>query len=218
MRRSSRLRPERSHGDESLFERIRAAAASLFERLGGEPPRQALPLDRARGQLGPVVPYHERRQQLRRYRARRDSSYALVFIVILLVLVIGIFYGLSWALSGLSPGARATPTVAVPVVPATTPSPSPPALPTAGLGQPAPSPSPQPSGSEAGPAGAPAQAGSSPTPSARRTYVVQRGDSPASVAAQFGITAAQLMQANGITDARSLQIGQRLVIPDPPAR
>jgi hypothetical protein len=213
MQRPGRRQPDPRDDDTGFFDRIKAAASGLFERLRGEPPRQAMPLERARGQVGPVVPYHERRQQLRRHRARRDSSYALVFIVILLVLVIGIFYGLSWALSGLgfgSSGARATPTaVAPPVAVGPSPSPSPVALPPAGPGLPQPSPSPGPGG-EPGTAG-PAQPGSSPTTG--QTYVVKAGDSPASIAAQFGITAQQLMQANGITDPRSLQVGQRLNIP-----
>jgi len=45
---------------------------------------------------------------------------------------------------------------------------------------------------------------------------VQAGDNPGSIAAKFGITAAALMAANGITDPRSLHVGQRLVIPLPP--
>ncbi len=45
------------------------------------------------------------------------------------------------------------------------------------------------------------------------TYTVQEGDSPASIAAQYGITADELMTANGITDPASLQVGQVLTIP-----
>ena len=48
-------------------------------------------------------------------------------------------------------------------------------------------------------------------------YIVQAGDTPGSIAAKFGITAQQLMAANGITDARTLRTGQRLVIPLPQA-
>jgi hypothetical protein len=209
MQRPGRRQPGPRDDDTSLFERLKAGAAALLERLGGEPPRQALPLDRARGQVGPVVPYHERRQQLRRHRARRDSSYALVFIVILLVLVIGIFYGLSWALSGLSfgsGGARPTPTAVPQAAVDPPPSPSPLALPPAGSGLAKPSPSPG-TGAEPGAA----QPASSPTTG--QTYVVKPGDTPGSIAAQFGITAQQLMQANGITDPRALQVGQRLNIP-----
>jgi LysM repeat protein len=45
------------------------------------------------------------------------------------------------------------------------------------------------------------------------TYTVQDGDNPASIAAQFGITAEELMDANGITDPTSLLVGQVLTIP-----
>lgn len=45
------------------------------------------------------------------------------------------------------------------------------------------------------------------------TYTVQEGDSPASIAAQFGITPEALMEANGITDPTSLLVGQELTIP-----
>src|SRR5205085_7048477 len=135
--------------DETLLERLRSSASRLFGRLGSDAPQQALPLSRYRGQTGPVVPYHERRQLLLRSRRRQHSSYALVFIVVLLVLVVGIFYGLTWALGGLSlgGGSRAAPTApAKATVPAIAPSPALPAsvLATAGPGGTSPSPSPLP--------------------------------------------------------------------------
>jgi len=46
-------------------------------------------------------------------------------------------------------------------------------------------------------------------------YVVQEGDIPETIAAQFGITAEELMAANGITDPTSLNIGDELIIPQP---
>lgn len=54
-----------------------------------------------------------------------------------------------------------------------------------------------------------------PTPATEEqtTYTVQEGDIPETIAAQFGITAEELMAANGITDPTSLDIGQELVIP-----
>jgi LysM repeat protein len=56
-----------------------------------------------------------------------------------------------------------------------------------------------------------------PEPPAEGTvYIVQAGDIPETIAAQFGITADALMAANGITDPTSLQIGQELIIPSPP--
>lgn len=53
-----------------------------------------------------------------------------------------------------------------------------------------------------------------PTPApARVTYRLAAGDNPSSVAARFGISTAELLRANNITNPSSLQIGQELVIP-----
>ena len=41
-------------------------------------------------------------------------------------------------------------------------------------------------------------------------YTVQQGDFPATIARQFGMTSAELLALNGITDPRRLQVGQRL--------
>ncbi len=46
-------------------------------------------------------------------------------------------------------------------------------------------------------------------------YIVQEGDIPVTIAEQFGITVQELLDANGITDPTSLQIGQELIIPSP---
>jgi LysM repeat protein len=46
-----------------------------------------------------------------------------------------------------------------------------------------------------------------------RTYVVQQGDTLASIAQQFGTTVAVIRSANGIDDPNSILIGQVLVIP-----
>jgi LysM repeat protein len=54
-----------------------------------------------------------------------------------------------------------------------------------------------------------------PTPSAEGVYIVQEGDYPGSIAEQFGISAEELMEANGITDPTSLMVGQELIIPTP---
>jgi LysM repeat protein len=51
-------------------------------------------------------------------------------------------------------------------------------------------------------------------PIGEQTYEVQSGDSPSSIAAQFGITVGELMAANGISDPTSLVAGQVLTIPD----
>lgn len=53
-------------------------------------------------------------------------------------------------------------------------------------------------------------------PAEGQVYIVQEGDIPETIAAQFGITADALMAANGITDPTSLYIGQELIIPPPP--
>ncbi|MEX2225210.1 MAG: LysM peptidoglycan-binding domain-containing protein [Dehalococcoidia bacterium] len=53
-----------------------------------------------------------------------------------------------------------------------------------------------------------------PTPSSiGQTYVVQSGDIPETIAAQFGITTAQLLAANPGVNPNSLQVGQVLIIP-----
>jgi LysM repeat protein len=45
------------------------------------------------------------------------------------------------------------------------------------------------------------------------THTVAAGESPSSIAALYGITAEELMSANGITDPASLTVGQQLTIP-----
>ncbi len=54
-------------------------------------------------------------------------------------------------------------------------------------------------------------------PGEQTVYIVQEGDIPETIAAQFGITAEELRAANGITDPTSLRIGQELIIPNPSA-
>ena len=44
-------------------------------------------------------------------------------------------------------------------------------------------------------------------------YIVQPGDSLSSIALRFGVSLPELMSANGITDANSLDVGQQLIIP-----
>ncbi len=46
-------------------------------------------------------------------------------------------------------------------------------------------------------------------------YTIKSGDSLARVAQQFGVSIAELQDTNGITDPRSLRIGQQLIIPEP---
>jgi LysM repeat protein len=47
-----------------------------------------------------------------------------------------------------------------------------------------------------------------------RNYIVQRGDTLDSIAAHFGITASELIEANQITDPSLIEVGQQLTIPD----
>ncbi len=54
-----------------------------------------------------------------------------------------------------------------------------------------------------------------PAPVEGDIYIVQEGDIPVDIAERFGITAEELMEANGITDPTSLFIGQELIIPSP---
>jgi LysM repeat protein len=46
-----------------------------------------------------------------------------------------------------------------------------------------------------------------------KTYVVQKGDSPAGIAKKFKVSYAELLKTNNIEDPKKLQIGQRLLIP-----
>lgn len=48
-------------------------------------------------------------------------------------------------------------------------------------------------------------------------YEVQPGDSIGSIATQFGVSTAALLEANGILDANALEAGRVIVIPDPDA-
>jgi nucleoid-associated protein YgaU len=46
-----------------------------------------------------------------------------------------------------------------------------------------------------------------------KTYVVQKGDSPAGIAKKFKVSYAELLKTNNIEDPKKLQIGQKLLIP-----
>lgn len=46
-----------------------------------------------------------------------------------------------------------------------------------------------------------------------RTYVVQRGDTPALIAKRLKVSAAELLKLNNIQDPRKLQVGQKLAVP-----
>jgi nucleoid-associated protein YgaU len=54
-----------------------------------------------------------------------------------------------------------------------------------------------------------------PQPAARRTYVVQRGDTLRGIAEQFNVSVQALLEANHLTAAQAdnLRVGQELIIP-----
>jgi LysM repeat protein len=54
---------------------------------------------------------------------------------------------------------------------------------------------------------------SEPAGEAGKTYVVQKGDSPAGIAKKFKVSYAELLKTNNIEDPKRLQIGQKLLIP-----
>lgn len=71
-------------------------------------------------------------------------------------------------------------------------------------------PSPTPTASPSPGTATPAPPRASPT-----TYLVRRNDTLASIAARFGVSVAAIVQANKITDANHIEVGQRLIIPAP---
>jgi LysM repeat protein len=44
-------------------------------------------------------------------------------------------------------------------------------------------------------------------------YVIRKGDTPLGIAGKFGVSLRNLQETNGITDPRSLRVGQELIIP-----
>ncbi len=54
-----------------------------------------------------------------------------------------------------------------------------------------------------------------PTPTGPITYVVEEGDSLASIADQFGVSIDQLIAANTLVDPNNIGVGSQLIIPDP---
>jgi LysM repeat protein len=60
---------------------------------------------------------------------------------------------------------------------------------------------------------APAPVRTVQAPAGGTSYTVQPGDTPSGIASRYGISAAQLMAANNISDPRKLMVGATLVIP-----
>lgn len=73
-------------------------------------------------------------------------------------------------------------------------------------------PTPAPTPAEA-PSDAPSDAPSEAPPAAPRTYAVRSGDTLMGIAGEFGTTVAELMELNGIENARLLRVGQVLDLP-----
>jgi LysM repeat protein len=73
-----------------------------------------------------------------------------------------------------------------------------------------------PAAPKAGNNAAPDKAGAAPDKDAddgSRSYVVQRGDTPALIARRLKVSAAELLKVNNIQDPRKLQVGQKLAVP-----
>ncbi|GAB4565282.1 MAG: hypothetical protein Kow0047_15720 [Anaerolineae bacterium] len=52
-----------------------------------------------------------------------------------------------------------------------------------------------------------------PTPSAQRTHIVQRGETLQSIAIRYGVTVRALAEANNIQNVNQIYVGQKLIIP-----
>ncbi|NLE76726.1 MAG: LysM peptidoglycan-binding domain-containing protein, partial [Chloroflexi bacterium] len=61
------------------------------------------------------------------------------------------------------------------------------------------------------------QTGGTPAPQPY-LYTVRSGDSLSGIAAQFGISLAELMRMNSISDPNLLRVGEELVVPLPPGQ
>ena len=144
----------------------------------------------------------------RRHRLRRLLLGTLGLLIFLL-LASGAGFGAAFLVprfadaspvpSGASPSGAATASPTPTTPPTTTPSATASASPgSSGSGRPS-----------ASPSGSPA-----PSPTTL-TYVVQRGDTLAAIAARFGVTVQAIVAANGLSDPNHIETGQRLVIPRP---
>ncbi len=131
------------------------------------------------------------------YRRRRERMVPfLLGALAVVLLVVGLFLVIIW-FTGDSPPALPAFLRSDTETPQPTSTPQPP---TATL---EPSPTPEPS--------------ETPTPSGPITYVVEEGDSLASIADQFGVTIDQLIAANNLVDPSNIGVGSQLIIPDPEA-
>jgi LysM repeat protein len=129
-------------------------------------------------------------------RAAR-GTYTIILGAVLLVLIVALFFALSYLL----PSSNSSP------------APTPPPAPSATLTGPAPISSPPPAIAPS-PSPSPLPPPGLPAPQ-QRFHVVEGGDTLNRIAQRYGVTVEAIMQANGFTDRnRILRIGERLVIPD----
>jgi hypothetical protein len=190
------------------FERVHRGAGEWLAgrrvgRGGGQRP-QAVPLGshQARGAVSAAGRSGGRRATTRSRADRAErTTYTLVFAAVLVALAIGLFFLLYWILGSGGPlGANSPPTPAPSPAPGLLPAPAPISSPPPFV-VPSPSPSPPPGAAPQG-----------------RMYQVQAGDTLNRIAQNHGVTVDAIMQANGRTDRNQiLRIGERLVIPEPPA-
>ena len=182
--------------------RYRAAAVS--RRPGAATPATAeasgVALERARADAGgPGTPGEPgRRPPTWTSRWRR-----VVLIGIGIAVVAGVVYFASPAIADWMQQMGAGTSAASP-----SPSTPQPATPSPTLATPAPTPTPTATGV---PTATPSP---TPTPAATpQVHVVVRGETLIAIAARYGVTAAAIKKANGITGAGLIYVGQRLVIP-----
>lgn len=134
-------------------------------------------------------------------------TYVVVFLLVLLVLVLGLFGVLSICRDSVSRTAQRAVETARAQPPAVASAASfPPPIPTATPTAPPPSFSPSPA------VGSPLAASPSPA-GGERVHVVQAGDSLFAIAQRYNVSLDDLLRANNLTRDSVLQIGQRIVIP-----
>ena len=127
---------------------------------------------------------------------RRNLATRLLLLLIGVLVVLAIGAGIGFGVGTLVPGmADASPPAMT--LPPPTERPTAPPVPTA---RPSASPSPSPSSEP------------SPTP---RVHTVKRNENLTQIAAKYKVTVAAIVAANSLKDANRIEVGQKLVIPEP---
>lgn len=171
-----------------LHAMLEGAVAWMVQRRAGPVPTSS---------LLPSSIWREREEPAAAGREKGMWARPIAALAVAITLAVLLLFTAQAAWPLLSAPTPVTAATALPVptpTPPATPHPTPPATTT-------PTPAPQPTATTA------------PTPTPMRTYVVQEGDTLKDIAAHFHVSVADLMQANGITDADTLQVGQVLIIP-----